>query len=110
MNKKNRKLYCNLNFNHSLFFFSYRIYLIHIKCNYSALKMLAKLFEIHGRFCVSHPLEIIVTTLTLTACMLNLDTGNSVSKDERLPGASNCWNGRCNSDVSIYIYIYEIIN
>ncbi|CAG5100769.1 Similar to 3-hydroxy-3-methylglutaryl-coenzyme A reductase (Blattella germanica) [Cotesia congregata] len=60
--------------------------------------MLAKLFEIHGRFCVSHPLEIIVTTLTLTACMLNLDTGNSVSKDERLPGASNCWNGRCNSD------------
>ncbi|XP_008549582.1 3-hydroxy-3-methylglutaryl-coenzyme A reductase [Microplitis demolitor] len=60
--------------------------------------MLAKLFEIHGRFCVSHPLEIIVTTLTLTACMLNLDTGNSLPKDERLSGTSNCWNGRCNSD------------
>ncbi|XP_034939170.1 3-hydroxy-3-methylglutaryl-coenzyme A reductase [Chelonus insularis] len=60
--------------------------------------MLAKLFEVHGRFCAGHPLEVIVTTFTLTACMLNLDTGNTLSKDGRFSSTSNCWNGRCHSD------------
>lgn len=64
-------------------------------------KMLAKLFEVHGRFCASHPLEVIVTTLTLTACMLNMDTGNGQAHDaDVLPVTVNCRHGRCNPDVS----------
>lgn len=31
------------------------------------------LFRAHGEFCVSHPWEVIVTTLTLTVCMLTMD-------------------------------------
>nr|XP_050869776.1 3-hydroxy-3-methylglutaryl-coenzyme A reductase isoform X1 [Vespula vulgaris] len=62
-------------------------------------KMLAKLFEVHGRFCASHPLEVIVTTLTLTACMLNMDTGNGQTHDaDVLPVTVNCRHGRCNPD------------
>ncbi|XP_011300109.1 3-hydroxy-3-methylglutaryl-coenzyme A reductase [Fopius arisanus] len=61
--------------------------------------MLAKLFEIHGSFCAGHPLEVIVTTFTLTACMLNLETGNNAAREGRLSGtSSHCWNGRCNGD------------
>ncbi|XP_047343409.1 3-hydroxy-3-methylglutaryl-coenzyme A reductase isoform X2 [Vespa velutina] len=61
--------------------------------------MLAKLFEVHGRFCASHPLEVIVTTLTLTACMLNMDTGNGQTHDaDVLPVTVNCRHGRCNPD------------
>ncbi|KAK0090398.1 hypothetical protein PV325_000680 [Microctonus aethiopoides] len=61
--------------------------------------MLANFFEIYGKFCVGHPWEIIVATFTLTACMLSLDTGNSVPREGRLSGApTNCWNGRCNLD------------
>ncbi|XP_063995343.1 3-hydroxy-3-methylglutaryl-coenzyme A reductase [Diachasmimorpha longicaudata] len=61
--------------------------------------MLAKLFEIHGSFCAGHPLEVIVTTFTLTACMVNFETGTNAAREGRLSGASShCWNGRCSSD------------
>ncbi|XP_015111924.1 3-hydroxy-3-methylglutaryl-coenzyme A reductase [Diachasma alloeum] len=61
--------------------------------------MLAKLFEIHGSFCAGHPLEVIVTTFTLTACMLNFETGNNAAREGRLSGtSSHCWNGRCSGD------------
>ncbi|XP_015601049.1 3-hydroxy-3-methylglutaryl-coenzyme A reductase [Cephus cinctus] len=59
--------------------------------------MLAKWFEIHGRFCAGHPLEVIVTTFALTACILNLETGSA--KSPSLPVVpTHCWHGRCNSD------------
>ncbi|XP_014608233.1 PREDICTED: 3-hydroxy-3-methylglutaryl-coenzyme A reductase isoform X1 [Polistes canadensis] len=62
-------------------------------------KMLSKLFEIHGRFCASHSLEVIVTTFTLTACMLNMDTANGQAHDPGvLPVSINCRHGRCNPD------------
>ncbi|XP_039275950.1 3-hydroxy-3-methylglutaryl-coenzyme A reductase [Nilaparvata lugens] len=35
--------------------------------------MLVRLFRRHGEFCASHPWEVIVGTLTLTACILSLD-------------------------------------
>ena len=67
--------------------------------------MLTKLFEVHGRFCAGHPLEVIVTTFTLTACMLNLETASSQTRDGRLPGSTptHCWHGRCSPDVSISV-------
>ncbi|CAH1406692.1 unnamed protein product [Nezara viridula] len=34
------------------------------------------LYRAHGEFCASHPWEVIVATLTLTACILSIDTGN----------------------------------
>lgn len=62
--------------------------------------MLAHLFEIHGRFCAGHPLEVIVSTFTLTACILNMETESGQPRDEALPLSSHCRVGRCNSDVS----------
>lgn len=35
--------------------------------------MASQLFHIHGKFCASHPWEVIVATLTLTLCMLFVD-------------------------------------
>ncbi|XP_031847099.2 HMG coenzyme A reductase [Nomia melanderi] len=60
--------------------------------------MLARLFEIHGRFCAGHPLEVIVSTFTLTACILNMETESGQPRDEALPVSSHCRAGRCNSD------------
>ncbi|XP_071861570.1 HMG coenzyme A reductase [Bombus fervidus] len=61
--------------------------------------MLTHLFEIHGQFCAGHPLEVIVTTFTLTACILNVETGSGHPRDSRtLPLALHCRPGRCNSD------------
>ncbi|XP_076279842.1 HMG coenzyme A reductase [Lasioglossum baleicum] len=60
--------------------------------------MLTHLFEIHGRFCAGHPLEVIVSTFTLTACILNMETGSGQPRDEALPVSSHCRAGRCNSD------------
>ncbi|XP_053988321.1 3-hydroxy-3-methylglutaryl-coenzyme A reductase [Hylaeus volcanicus] len=60
--------------------------------------MLTRLFEIHGRFCAGHPLEVIVTTFTLTACILNMETGNGQSREGTLPVAPHCRGGRCNTD------------
>lgn len=31
-----------------------------------------KYFGVHGRFCSSHPWEVIVTTVTLTVCVLSM--------------------------------------
>lgn len=35
--------------------------------------MASRLFRIHGEFCTNHPWEVIVATLTLTACMLTVE-------------------------------------
>ncbi|XP_070162686.1 3-hydroxy-3-methylglutaryl-coenzyme A reductase isoform X2 [Polyergus mexicanus] len=59
--------------------------------------MLTRIFEMYGRFCASHPLEVIVTTLTLTAIMLNMDTGTRQAREEGLSGASYCSHNRCNT-------------
>ncbi|KAF4519164.1 hypothetical protein B566_EDAN008227 [Ephemera danica] len=36
--------------------------------------MVSRVFRVHGSFCASHPWEVIVATLTLTACMLSVET------------------------------------
>ncbi|XP_015511853.2 3-hydroxy-3-methylglutaryl-coenzyme A reductase [Neodiprion pinetum] len=61
--------------------------------------MVARIFAAHGRFCASHSLEVIVGTLTLTACMLTLETGSNHQRDKSLHTAGkHCWNGRCSGD------------
>lgn len=37
--------------------------------------MIGKLFRAHGEFCASHPWEVILALLTLTACMLTVEKG-----------------------------------
>lgn len=39
--------------------------------------MICRLFRAHGEFCASHPWEVIVALLTLTACMLTVDKTTS---------------------------------
>ena len=43
---------------------------------------LSRYFGIHGRFCASHPWEVIVTTVTLTVCVLSMSvlSGGNVGK------------------------------
>lgn len=59
--------------------------------------MLAHLFEKHGRLCAGHPLEVIVSIFTLTACILNMETGNGQVREENLPDATYCRHNRCDA-------------
>ncbi|EDW83286.1 uncharacterized protein Dwil_GK22403 [Drosophila willistoni] len=40
--------------------------------------MIGRLFRAHGEFCASHPWEVIVALLTITACMLTVDKTGSL--------------------------------
>ncbi|XP_071626980.1 3-hydroxy-3-methylglutaryl-coenzyme A reductase isoform X2 [Temnothorax longispinosus] len=61
--------------------------------------MLAHVFEKLGRFCAGHPLEVIVTIFTLTACMYNRETrsGQEGARGEDLLGATYCRHNKCNT-------------
>lgn len=47
--------------------------------------MIGKLFRAHGEFCASHPWEVIVALLTVTACIVTVERGNDGSS---LPSSS----------------------
>ncbi|KYN02273.1 PREDICTED: 3-hydroxy-3-methylglutaryl-coenzyme A reductase [Cyphomyrmex costatus] len=57
--------------------------------------MLAHVFEKHGRFCAGHPFEVIVMVFTLTACMLNMETGGGLAREENLSDAVYCHHNKC---------------
>lgn len=38
--------------------------------------MIGRVFRAHGEFCASHPWEVIVALLTVTACILSVDKGS----------------------------------
>ncbi|XP_032684231.1 3-hydroxy-3-methylglutaryl-coenzyme A reductase isoform X2 [Odontomachus brunneus] len=62
---------------------------------------MAHFFEIYGRFCAGHPLEVIVATFTLTACMLNMETGNNILREGNFKNQINvtrCRHGKCDND------------
>lgn len=40
--------------------------------------MVSRLFLAHGEFCTNHPWEVIVATLTLTACMFTVERQNPI--------------------------------
>jgi len=71
--------------------------------------MLARAFEIHGRFCARHPFEVIMATVTLTVCMLNIDTGN-VQTRESLADSAYCYHG-CDTMVSRFHELrFQVLN
>ncbi|KAM8707214.1 hypothetical protein ACLKA7_011329 [Drosophila subpalustris] len=41
--------------------------------------MIGRLFRAHGEFCASHPWEVIVALLTITACMLTVDKAGTAT-------------------------------
>ncbi|XP_055906052.1 3-hydroxy-3-methylglutaryl-coenzyme A reductase [Eupeodes corollae] len=51
--------------------------------------MIGRLFRAHGEFCASHPWEVIVALLTLTACMLTVDRGSTLGTDGATLGGSS---------------------
>lgn len=61
--------------------------------------MLAHVFEKHGRFCAGHPLEVIVTIFTLTACMYNMETGSGQVLEEDSPDDAYCRHNKCDTMV-----------
>ncbi|EDW16132.1 3-hydroxy-3-methylglutaryl-coenzyme A reductase [Drosophila mojavensis] len=50
--------------------------------------MIGRLFRAHGEFCASHPWEVIVALLTITACMLTLDKGSTLEQANGLSSTS----------------------
>lgn len=69
--------------------------------------MASQLFRAHGKFCASHPWEVIVALLTLTACMLTVDhTKNPTSSRLR-----NCqgWREKCDGLEAEYIAVDTIL-
>lgn len=69
--------------------------------------MTAQLFRAHGKFCASHPWEVIVALLTLTACMLTVER-NKVPVPSRL---RNCqgWRDSCEGLEAEYVAVDTII-
>lgn len=66
--------------------------------------MICRLFRAHGEFCASHPWEVIVALLTLTACMLTVDktvsdqaSSSSTSSATSQPRHRQCqgWRDTC---------------
>ncbi|XP_064549265.1 3-hydroxy-3-methylglutaryl-coenzyme A reductase [Drosophila montana] len=51
--------------------------------------MIGRLFRAHGEFCASHPWEVIVALLTITACMLTIDKNTSLDGSNGLSSASS---------------------
>ncbi|GLH03243.1 3-hydroxy-3-methylglutaryl coenzyme A reductase [Gryllus bimaculatus] len=47
--------------------------------------MVARVFRAHGELCASHPWEVIVATLTLTACMLTVDQQSQQQAERGAP-------------------------
>ncbi|KAH8241196.1 hypothetical protein KR032_001831 [Drosophila birchii] len=50
--------------------------------------MIGRLFRAHGEFCASHPWEVIVALLTITACMLTVDKNNTLDATSGLGTAT----------------------
>ncbi|XP_017084104.2 3-hydroxy-3-methylglutaryl-coenzyme A reductase [Drosophila eugracilis] len=50
--------------------------------------MIGRLFRAHGEFCASHPWEVIVALLTITACMLTVDKNNTLDASSGLGAAT----------------------
>jgi len=59
--------------------------------------MLAQIFERYGEFCAGHPLEVIVTIFTLTACILNMEIGNGQPHEKDLPDATYYFHNKYNT-------------
>lgn len=70
--------------------------------------MTAQLFRAHGKFCASHPWEVIVALLTLTACMLTVDRSKSPVPASRL---RNCqgWRESCEGLEAEYVAVDTIL-
>lgn len=50
--------------------------------------MIGRLFRAHGEFCASHPWEVIVALLTITACMLTVDKSTTLDAANGLSNAA----------------------
>lgn len=70
--------------------------------------MTSQLFRAHGKFCASHPWEVIVALLTLTACMLTVDHSKSPTPPSRL---RNCqgWREKCDGLEAEYVAVDTIL-
>jgi hypothetical protein len=58
--------------------------------------MVSRVFKVHGSFCASHPWEVIVATLTLTVCVLSLETRVAITPpDTAKTPTCNAWRRNC---------------
>lgn len=44
--------------------------------------MTSRLFGAHGELCATHPWEVIVATMTLTACLLTVDRQQASTQEQ----------------------------
>ncbi|XP_059479749.1 3-hydroxy-3-methylglutaryl-coenzyme A reductase isoform X2 [Neocloeon triangulifer] len=60
--------------------------------------MVSRVFKVHGSFCASHPWEVIVATLTLTVCVLSVETRAALQDATANPAPTcNAWRRNCPS-------------
>jgi len=65
--------------------------------------MVSRVFKVHGSFCASHPWEVIVATLTLTVCVLSVETRVAIqppTQDTKSP-ACNAWRRNCPNGLEV---------
>jgi hypothetical protein len=64
--------------------------------------MVSRVFKVHGSFCASHPWEVIVATLTLTVCVLSVETRVAIPTptQEKAP-ACNSWRRNCPTGLEV---------
>lgn len=76
-----------------LFFVRFQFLISSQRINHSVQNMVGRLFRAHGEFCASHPWEVIVALLTLTACMLTVD--KSTAAEPTPPTSSSARHRHC---------------
>lgn len=66
--------------------------------------MMRSLFRVHGEFCASHPLEVVVATVTFISCLISM--GTTIYVDH----AKVCgWNYECAKAQVNYLYNNNIM-
>lgn len=77
------------------YFFSFQFQIISrkLKHKHTVKIMVGRLFRAHGEFCASHPWEVIVALLTLTACMLTVD--KNTAAEPTTPTSSSARHRHC---------------
>jgi hypothetical protein len=67
--------------------------------------MMSRVFRAHGSFCASHPWEVIVATLTLTACMLSVETypmpSQTTTNNHEAPTRPCGWRRNCSAGLEV---------
>ena len=70
------------------------VFKLHVFSSRQAATMLSRLFRAHGQLCASRPWEVIIGTITLTACLMSMSL---FATNEHVCG----WNYQCEDEIDV---------